>query len=134
MAVTIKITGLDLLIKKFEKMPRIFITEMDKSIKRSAEFIGGEAKKVAPVDVGHLRRSIWATLGVLQAIIRPHVEYAIYVHEGHRQEVGRYVPAIGKRLVQSFVKGQPFMKQGLEKSISFIKRDFEKAVRILIRK
>ena len=33
-------------------------------------------------------------------------EYAIYVEYGHRQTPGRYVPAIGKRLKKSWVKGK----------------------------
>lgn len=38
------------------------------------------------------------------------VEYASYVENGHRQTPGRYVPAIGKRLVASWVNGQFFVK------------------------
>lgn len=38
------------------------------------------------------------------------VEYAPYVELGHHQEPGRYVPAIGKRLVRSFVPGKPFLR------------------------
>lgn len=34
------------------------------------------------------------------------VEYASYVEYGHRQDVGRYVPAIGKKLKTSWVKGK----------------------------
>lgn len=44
------------------------------------------------------------------------VEYGIYVEYGHRQTPGRFVPAIGKRLVVSFVPGQ-FM---LRKSETYI--------------
>ena len=33
-------------------------------------------------------------------------EYASYVEYGHRQTPGRYVPAIGKRLKKSWVKGK----------------------------
>ena len=33
-------------------------------------------------------------------------EYAKFVEEGHKQEVGRYVPAIGKKLKADFVKGR----------------------------
>lgn len=43
------------------------------------------------------------------------VHYAEYVNYGHRQEVGRYVPAIGKKLKNNWVKGQ-FMA---EKAVSF---------------
>lgn len=38
-------------------------------------------------------------------IINP-VEYAPYVEFGHRQEPGRFVPAIGKRLKQGWVEGK----------------------------
>lgn len=41
-------------------------------------------------------------------IINP-VEYASYVEYGHRQQAGRYVPALGKRLKQGWVKGQFMM-------------------------
>lgn len=34
------------------------------------------------------------------------VNYASHVEYGHRQEPGRYVPAIGKRLKNAWVKGQ----------------------------
>lgn len=36
-------------------------------------------------------------------------EYASYVEFGHRQHPGQYVPAIGKRLVASWVPGKKFM-------------------------
>lgn len=38
-------------------------------------------------------------------VINP-VHYASYVEFGHRQEPGRFVPAIGKRLVDSWVEGK----------------------------
>ncbi len=34
------------------------------------------------------------------------VEYASYVEFGHRQQPGRYVPALGKQLKQGWVKGR----------------------------
>lgn len=37
------------------------------------------------------------------------VHYASYVESGHRQQPGRYVPAIGKRLKKQFVDGQFMM-------------------------
>lgn len=46
------------------------------------------------------------------------IEYATYVEYGHRQEPGRYVPALGKQLKQGWVKGQFMMTisaQELEK-------------------
>ena len=40
------------------------------------------------------------------AVISNAVPYAIYVEYGHRQTPGRYVPALGKRLVKSWVPGK----------------------------
>lgn len=37
------------------------------------------------------------------------VHYASYVESGHRQQPGRYVPAIGKRLKKQWVEGQFMM-------------------------
>ena len=38
------------------------------------------------------------------------MEYASYVENGHRQEPGRFVPAIGKRLVKSYVPGKYMLR------------------------
>lgn len=46
---------------------------------------------------------------VYQIIISNPVEYASYVEYGHRQNVGQYVPAIGKRLKKAFVEGEFMM-------------------------
>lgn len=43
---------------------------------------------------------------VFQIEITNPVNYASYVEYGHRQEPGRFVPAIGKRLVNSWVEGK----------------------------
>ena len=44
------------------------------------------------------------------------MEYAEFVEYGHRQQVGRYVPAIGKRLKKPWVEGR-FMMRMTEKEI-----------------
>ena len=41
-------------------------------------------------------------------------EYASYVEDGHRQQVGRYVPAIGKRLKQPWVEGKHMLKDSVD--------------------
>ena len=63
-----------------------------------------DVKELTPVDRGHLRRNWFTTKARrsgkhYRAEIYNNIEYAPYVENGHRQEVGRYVPAIGKRLV-----------------------------------
>ncbi len=48
--------------------------------------------------------------GVIYTVeLRNNTEYAEYVEYGHRQQPGRYVPAIGKRLKRSWVPGQHFV-------------------------
>lgn len=42
-------------------------------------------------------------------IVNP-VHYSSYVENGHRQEVGRYVHAIGKRLTKAWVDGKFMLK------------------------
>lgn len=46
--------------------------------------------------------------------ISTNVEYAPYVEFGHNQEPGRYVPAIGKRLVVSHVAAKPYLRPAVE--------------------
>ena len=56
--------------------------------------------------------------------------YASYVEHGHRQEPGRYVPAIGKRLKKSWVEGQFFLKKAetefIEAAPTFLQGRLEK--------
>lgn len=67
-------------------------------------------------------------LRTLYGAIAPTVPYAVWVHQGHRQDVGRYVPAIGKRLVQPRVKGNPFMERIARSSESRVNEEINKAM------
>ena len=71
-----------------------------------------------PGPSGHLHRNWFVTKAKrsgkhYRAEIYNNIEYAPYVENGHRQEVGRYVPAIGKRLVRSFVEGKHMLRDSL---------------------
>lgn len=78
------------------------------------------------VDTGNLRSSVffdgvkkWG--GSYKVTVGSNVDYASPYEYGHRQEVGRYVPALGKRLVQPYVKGSyVFTKsfQRMEKTLT----------------
>lgn len=72
-------------------------TAIQEGIERLAFGIEGESKKVSPVDTGRMRGSIRTDMRTLEAIIAPHTEYAIYVHEGTWK-----------------MRGRPFMVWGLE--------------------
>lgn len=105
------------------------LMEMTKTLDDIGEVAIGEVKSRTPVDSGGLRNAWDKTPAQLkgngiQVTITNNKEYAPFVEYGHRQEVGRYVPAIGKRLKAPFVKGQ-FM---LKNSLPSIQRDMlEKA-------
>ena len=76
----------------------------------------GYAKRLCPVDTGNLRNSIThdSDMSDQTAVIGTNVEYGKYVELGHRQDPGRYVPAIGKRLVADHVAPQPFLRPAVE--------------------
>ena len=102
-------------LKEFQKI----IEEMEKEkeqlmIDTIKELAGRLLRKVikrTPSDTGNLRRN-WAVSDVrknggnYEIEVSNSTEYASYVEFGHRQTPGRFVPAIGKRLKKSWVKGK----------------------------
>lgn len=63
-------------------------------------------------------------------------EYAIYVEYGHRQTVGRYVPALGKTLKKGWVEGRFMMTESvseLEKQMPvIIERKLQKFIKDML--
>lgn len=113
----IRIQGIDKLKKNFKKFePRLKI-KLKEAIIRSAYIVEGKAKPLTPVDTGRLRSSIASRFSFLQAIISPHTDYAIYVHEGTYK-----------------IKGRPFMTKGARKAEPQIQKEFKKSVDSVIRK
>lgn len=102
-------------LKEFKKI----IEEMEKekeqlmidTIKELAARLLRKVIKRTPSDTGNLRRN-WTVSDVrkngenYEIEISNSTEYASYVEFGHRQTPGRFVPAIGKRLKKSWVKGK----------------------------
>ena len=58
-------------------------------LERFAFAIERESKKLSPVDTNRMRSSIDTRIGNLQARVGPHVDYALFVHEGTRYMAGR---------------------------------------------
>lgn len=68
--------------------------------------------------VGGTLRSSWQmstsqTSKSITSKIYNNTEYAEYVEYGHRQQIGRFVPQIGARLKQPFVKGSYMLTKSL---------------------
>lgn len=96
----------------------------DEAICNALEIIGNKgadyAAGNAPVDTGRLKNSITSEVSKDEkaVYIGTNVEYAASVEFGHHQEVGRYVPAIGARLVNEFVPAQPYIKPAMVNHIN----------------
>lgn len=107
----VKIDGLDeelLKIKGFTKaLDKEIVEELDDAgidwrddLRVNIHKVSGElADKTNLIDAK--KKGNTFTVGVSN-----NLEYAEHYEYGHRQEVGKFVPAIGKRLKKSFVKGQ----------------------------
>ena len=96
-----------------------------------------EIKANEPVVTGNLRRSI--TSGEVELngneysmTVGSSLSYVRYAEEGHKQEVGKYVPAIGKKLKKEFVPGNHVIKDSVDlyqsKLIKRIQERVEKEV------
>lgn len=107
--------------------------------RQCASMVLSQTIKNTPVITGDLRRGwtgntdITPTLYVAglevnkgnkrySILLRNGMYYASYVEYGHRQQVGRYVPAIGKRLKAPWIQGR-FMAY---KGVMFVNNNFEK--------
>ncbi len=126
--IQIKIKNLDKIKAALAKSPQIVAKHINKAIKKSIFDIRNRAIDTTPVKTGRLRGSYDTRFGMLRGQLRPAAKYAIYVHEGHRQEVGRFVPAIGKRLVAPYVKGNPFLKKAVKQAENKVQNNFGKGL------
>ena len=97
-----------------EDNSREVLEEFKRNKERALENIGNSAVSYAtllcPWRTGNLSGKIDKRVVGDSVYIGTNVYYAPYVEFGHTQEPGRYVPAIGKRLVSSYVPPMPFIK------------------------
>ena len=105
---------------KVESHAKEVINAKNQMVEKALEAMGLQcekyAKMICPVDSGRLRNSITHDVRMDEeaVYVGTAVEYAPYVEYGHLQEVGRYVPALGKRLVAPKVDAKPFIKPAVE--------------------
>ena len=62
--------------------------------------------------------------------IGTNTKYAIYVEMGHHQQPGRYVPAIKKRLVRSYVPAKPFLRPAIESHANLYGKVIEREMKL----
>ena len=108
----------------------------DEAIYNALDIIGNKAADyaaaLAPVQTGNLKNSMTSEVSKQEkaVYVGTAVEYAPYVEFGHHQQVGRYVPKIGKRLVREFVPGQPYLRPAIENNMEEYKRIMENEIKI----
>ena len=103
----------------YEKLSRLENSAevQDKLLAQMGEQLVGRAKNLTPVDTGALRND-WKRTTPKEGRVEVYnnTEYAAHVEWGHRQKVGRFVPAIGKRLKQPFVEGRHMLRDAVKET------------------
>ena len=108
----------------------------NEAIYNALEIIGNKAADyaagLAPVQTSNLKNSMTSELSQEEkaVYVGTDVEYAPFVEFGHHQEVGRYVPAIGARLVREYVPGQPFLKPAIQNHMDEYKHILETELKV----
>ena len=131
--------------KKLENLQRKMkkISKVDyerfckKQVKQLAARFLRKVIKRTPVGTGELKRG-WVVSKVIKKGSNYQIEvinkklYSSYVEYGHRQQIGRFVPALGKRLVKGWVEGR-FMMTITEQEIKrdapkILEKEFERFI------
>lgn len=137
---SIKIEGLKGLEKKLDPKP-LLGGAVKELLEKASLLIEGIAKKKATgrpgpkVITDRLRSSITYTIDAapvpLWGRIGTNVEYAQFVEHGHSQEPGRYVPAIGARLVVSEVRAYPFLGPARKEAAPRVEKALDRARKLI---
>lgn len=103
----------------YQNMVPECLRELQRKKDKILEVVGGKAetyaKRLCPTKTSNLKNSIThQQIDKDSVLIGTAVEYAPFVELGHHQEPGRYVPAIGKRLVKDWVPAKPFLRPAIE--------------------
>lgn len=119
-------SGLDELIQRLDEAAKKVPDARDKFLAQEAELVRGDAVSLSPVDTGNLREA-WkhSTPDNGRVEVYNNTEYAAHVEYGHRQQVGRYVPAIGKRLKKPFVEGKHMLRDAVQQRQDSFAEDAE---------
>ena len=135
----ITIKGTDAVLETLKNKRLNTANILSSAVRASGLQVERQAKINCPVKTGNLRRSILSkderNGNIFLARVGPDyntAKYAIYVETGHAQEPGRYVPALGKRLVAAWVEGKWYMAktaiQMRKKVVDNLKMAFRKAL------
>lgn len=88
-------------------------TRLLRKTKKRTPYITGDLRRAWKVDKQVTVRGNAYTLNLYNDVKSREnatVNYSPYVEFGHRQEVGRYIPAIGKKLKEPWVEGRHMLR------------------------
>lgn len=117
MDIKVRVVDGDKIAVRYAGANKIIENGIKGGIESALRIVQQYAMQESPVDKGKLRQSIkYRTLTKTRGEVYVNSQYGFWVHEGHSQQVGRFVPAIGKRLKKPYVKGNPFMDRALRRA------------------
>ena len=122
----LEFSGLDALIQRLGEAKKKLPGVRDKFLSQEAELVRGDEAELTPIDTGNLREA-WkrSTPENGRVDVYNNTEYAAHVEYGHRQKVGQYVPAIGKRLKKPFVEGRHMLRDAVQQRRDSFAEDAE---------
>ena len=129
----LEFSGLDDLIGKLDEAEKRFPNASSAFLAQEAELVRRKAAELTPVDTGNLREA-WKRSAPDNGRVEVYnnTEYAAHVEYGHRQQVGRYVPAIGKRLKKPFVEGKHMLRDAVQQRQDSFAKDVEEILKGLM--
>lgn len=111
------------------KLDRLSALDAQDILTATVNEIAKKAKAATPVgETRGLVNSIRQRIDGSRGVVGYTAEYAPHVEYGHRQNVGQYVPRLGKRLKASWVPGQHFFRRVVESERRAFKRRVKEAV------
>lgn len=124
LTISLEDSGLDDALKHLSEFDgHVIVTA---SVNEMAQALKGGG---TPRDTGELVGSIRQEVRGADGDVGYVKEYAPHVEYGHRQNVGQYVPKLGKRLKTAYVPGQKF----LQRAVATERPNFERRVRQALR-
>lgn len=133
MTIRVDVSGLSEFTKKMNDLPRLIDATIIETMAEDGKDWEADVRANTPKDTGDLRRS-W-TLDppskagkAIEMELSNNLEYAEHVEYGHRQEPGRFVPAIGKRLKADYVQGYNMLRDGTARLEESLADDVQRAL------
>lgn len=122
----LEFSGFDELIQRLDEAEKKLPGARDEFLSQEAELVRGDAAELTPVDTGNLCEA-WKSSTPENGCVDVYnnTEYAAHVEYGHRQKVGQYVPAIGKRLKKPFVEGEHMLRDAVQQRQDSFAEDAE---------